>query len=134
MSVLAGEGLKEGTAGQPVMFTLDGRKAGDGNLACSCKSPTGKDTHVLISDNGDGTFTVDLNAKEPGVHAVELEWDGNPVPGSPFMVRIMQAPDVGKVKVQGPGLISGLLSKCLIVSFRTYYVDWEGYGRPGRVL
>ena len=109
--MLAGEGLKEGTAGKPVMFTLDGRKAGEGQLACRCKSPTGKDTYVLISDNKDGTFTIDLNAKEPGVHAVDLEWDGKTVPGSPFMVRIMQAPDVGKVKVHGPGLKSGLLSK-----------------------
>ena len=95
------------------MFTLDSRKAGEGKLACNCKSPNGKDTHVLISDNEDGTFTIDLNAKEPGVHSVHLEWDGKPVPGSPFMVRIMQAPDVGKVKVDGPGLKSGLLSKFL---------------------
>ena len=109
--MLAGEGLKEGTAGKPVMFTLDGREAGEGQLTCRCKSPRGKDTYVLISDNKDGTFTVDLNAKEPGVHSVELEWDGKPVPGSPFMVRIMQAPDVGKVKVHGPGLKSGLISK-----------------------
>jgi len=106
--VLAGDGLKEGTAGKPVMFTLDGRKAGGGQLTCRCKSPGGKDTYVLISDNKDGTFTIDLNAKEPGLHSVELEWDGKPVPGSPFMVRISQAPDVGKVKVHGPGLKSGL--------------------------
>lgn len=116
--MLAGAGLKEGTAGEPVMFTLDGREAGEGHLVCRCKSPAGKDTQVLISDNKDGTFTIDLNAKEPGVHAVELEWDGKPVPGSPFMVRIMQAPDAGKVKVHGPGLKSGLISKC---RFFVYY-------------
>ena len=98
------------------MFTLDGRKAGGGQLTCRCKSPGGKDTYVLISDNKDGTFTIDLNAKEPGLHSVELEWDGKPVPGSPFMVRISQAPDVGKVKVHGPGLKSGLRGKLSLLS------------------
>ncbi len=113
--------MKEGPTGQPVQFTLDGRNAGDGKLACHCKSPSNKETYVLISDNKDGTFTVDLNASEPGVHSVELEWDGKPVPGSPFLVRIMQAPDASKVRVSGPGLSNGLLGKSFDF-FRVYFL------------
>ena len=54
-----------------------------------------------------------MNATEPGLHTVEVEWDEQPIPGSPFLVRIMQAPDVKKVRAHGPGLESGVLSKLL---------------------
>ena len=60
----------------------------------------------------DGTYTVDLNASEPGLHTVEVEWDGQPIPGSPFLVRIMQAPDMKKVRAYGPGLDSGVFGMC----------------------
>ena len=49
--VVGGEGIKEGTAGQPVTFQLDGRNAGPGQLSCRCRAPSGKMTYVLISDN-----------------------------------------------------------------------------------
>ena len=67
----------------------------------------------FLSLPSDGTYTVDLNATEPGLHTVEVEWDEQPIPGSPFLVRIMQAPDVKKVRAHGPGLESGVLSKLL---------------------
>lgn len=50
-----------------------------------------------------------MNASEPGLHTVEVEWDGQPIPGSPFLVRIMQAPDMNKVRAYGPGLESGVI-------------------------
>jgi len=126
MSVVGGEGIKEGTAGQPVTFQLDGRNAGPGQLSCRCRAPSGKMTYVLISDNKDGTYTVDLNASEPGLHTVEVEWDGQPIPGSPFLVRIMQAPDMNKVRAYGPGLESGVIG-----NFNgTFKVDSKGAG-PG---
>lgn len=124
--VVGGEGIKEGTAGQPVVFTLDGRKAGPGQLSCRCRAPSGNMTYVLISDNKDGTYTVDLNASEPGLHTVEVEWDGQAIPGSPFLVRIMQAPDMKKVRAHGPGLESGVLN-----TFQgLFQVDSKGAG-PG---
>jgi len=124
--VIEGDGLKEGTVGQPILFTLDGSKAGPGQLSCRCRSPTGTMTYVYITDNKDGTYTVDLNATEPGLHTVEVEWDNAPIPGSPFLVRIMQAPDVKKVRAFGPGLESGL-----IADFQgNFKVDTKGAG-PG---
>uniref|UniRef100_A0A7M5XC80 Uncharacterized protein n=1 Tax=Clytia hemisphaerica TaxID=252671 RepID=A0A7M5XC80_9CNID len=124
--VVGGEGIKEGTAGQPVTFHLDGRNAGPGQLSCRCRAPSGQMTYVLISDNKDGTYTVDLNASEPGLHTVEVEWDGQPIPGSPFLVRIMQAPDMKKVRAHGPGLLSGIINQ-----FNgNFQVDSKGAG-PG---
>ena len=49
--MVGGEGIKEGTAGEPVTFQLDGRNAGPGQLGCRCRAPSGKMTYVLISDN-----------------------------------------------------------------------------------
>ena len=109
--VLAGNGVIEGTTGKPVMFTIHTIKGSGGQPTCHCTSPEGRNTDVLISDNKDGTFTIDVDAKELGLHSVDLEWDSRPVPGSPFMVRISQAIDAGKVKAHGPGLTSGLLGK-----------------------
>ncbi|XP_065644241.1 filamin-A isoform X1 [Hydra vulgaris] len=124
--ILKGNGIREGTAGQPVLFTLDGRRAGHGKLSCKCRAPSGKMTYVLISDNKDGTYTVDLNATEPGLHTVEVEWDNRPITGSPFLVRIMQATDAKKVKARGPGLESGILA-----NFQgNFKVDSKGAG-PG---
>eukprot|EP00794_Sanderia_malayensis_P010826 gene10826-11978_t len=117
--VLAGEGLKQGKTGEPVQFTLDSRNAGDGKLNCQCISPSGKATVVSVADNHDGTYTVDLNATEAGVHHVKLDWDGQPVPGSPFQVKIMQSANPDRVKVYGPGLDNGLLG------------DYEGYFSVG---
>lgn len=119
-------GLKEGMVGQPVLFTLDGRNANPGELSCQCRAPSGKFTYVLISDNKDGTYTVDLNASEPGLHTVDVEWNKEPIPGSPFLVRIMQAPDEKKVRVYGPGLRSSIID-----TFQgLFFVDTTG-GGPG---
>ena len=54
--MVGGEGIKEGTAGQPVTFQLDGRNAGPGQLSCRCRAPSGKMTYVLISDNKVGPY------------------------------------------------------------------------------
>ena len=61
-----------------------------------------------------------MNASEPGLHTVEVEWDGQPIPGSPFLVRIMQAPDMNKVRAYGPGLESGVIGICFINYFLFY--------------
>ena len=58
--MVGGEGIKEGTAGQPVTFQLDGRNAGPGQLSCRCRAPSGKMTYVLISDNKVGPSLTSL--------------------------------------------------------------------------
>lgn len=119
--------LKEENNTHSALFTLDGRNAGaHGQLTCRCRAPSGQLTYVMMTDNNDGTYTVDLNACEHGQHMVEIDWGGKPIPGSPFSVKIMQSPDERKVKAFGPGLISGVLE-----TFRgIFHVDTKG-GGPG---
>ena len=51
------------------------------HLHCTCVTPTGKQSTPVISDNHDGTYTVDINANEPGVHTIDVALDGNKIPG-----------------------------------------------------
>lgn len=95
-------------------------------LICQCVTPSGNTTFCLVTDNQDGTYTVDINASEPGVHTVDVELEGRKIPGSPFLVRIVQAADKKKVLLYGKGLNAGLLDdfESLI------HVDTKGAG-PG---
>ena len=98
----------------------------DQQLTCRCYAPSGSQRNVWLTENLDGTYTIDLNTYEPGLHTVEVEWDGSPVPGSPFLIRIMQSTDEQKVRAYGPGLSSGVLGK-----FKgEFLVDTKG-GGPG---
>lgn len=95
-------------------------------LVCQCITPSGKTAYCLVSDNHDGTYTVDINASEPGVHTVDVELNGKKIPGSPFLVRIVQAADKKKVLLYGNGLGSTLLDDAQ----STIHVDTKGAG-PG---
>ena len=120
-------GLKDAQLGHPIFFTLDARNlAGSGQLNCRCRTPSGNWTSVLISHNKDGTYKVDLNASEPGLHMIEAEWNGKIVPGSPFVVPIMQAAHAKCVRVYGPGVISVIIDNFQGV----IHVDTKGSG-PG---
>ena len=97
-------------------------------LICFCKSPSGKQIYGLLSDNHDGTYTIDINASEPGLHVVDVLQDGNNVPGSPFLIRIIQAVDKKKVRIYGEGLNSGVMSDHQDL----FQVDTAGAG-PGEL-
>lgn len=99
-----------GRTGQPVLFTIDGKNTKNSTISCRCTSPTGRHTEILIFDNSDGTYGIDLNPTESGLHTVEIESNGAPIPGSPYFVKIMEHKKVQNVRVYGPGLQSGLLA------------------------
>lgn len=43
----------------------------------------------------------------PGLHSVEVSYEGSPVPNSPFQVPVTEGCDPARVRVHGPGLQSG---------------------------
>lgn len=55
----------------------------------------------------DGTYQCSVDLKHPGRYTVEVTWNGNPIAGTPFEVRVIQTPSPEKVVVQGPGLQDG---------------------------
>lgn len=63
---------------------------------------------------------------EEGVHAVNVSYDGHPVPGSPFPVEAHLPPDPSKVKAFGPGLKGGLVGNPA-----EFTIDTKGAGTGG---
>jgi len=74
----------------------------------TCLTPSGKTAYGELSDNTDGTFTLDVNVSESGTHTVNVSVDGEKIPGSPFFVRILQQADKRNVYFCD-GLESGVL-------------------------
>lgn len=47
----------------------------------------------------------------PGLHSVDVTYDGSPVPSSPFQVPVTEGCDPSRVRVHGPGIQSGTTNK-----------------------
>lgn len=126
--VVEGHALREGSGayvGQPMGFAINSKDAGPGQLYVRCQGPS-RDCDVSVFDNKDGTYQIQIHPAEVGNHLVYVEWGARPVHGSPFLVRVGQAPDPSKVRVYGPGLENGILRQ-----FRgNFMVETKGAG-PG---
>lgn len=67
-----------------------------------------------------------LNNSYSGPHDVVVDFDGVPVPGSPFKVGVDEGCDPSKVKAYGPGLEKGMTNKPA-----KFTVDTRGAGTGG---
>uniref|UniRef100_A0A8C1UGN7 Filamin B n=1 Tax=Cyprinus carpio TaxID=7962 RepID=A0A8C1UGN7_CYPCA len=109
-------------------FAIGTRGAGgQGKLEVKMTSPSGKSVPCVVEPQpGKGASLVKYIPKEEGVYMVEVVYDGNPVPGSPFPVEAMLPPDPSKVKAFGPGLKGGL-----VASPAEFTIDTKGAGTGG---
>ncbi|XP_067288443.1 filamin-B isoform X2 [Pseudorasbora parva] len=98
---------------------------GQGKLEVKITSPSGKSVPCVV-EAGKGVSVVKYIPKEEGVYVVEVVYDGNPVPGSPFQVEAMLPPDPSKVKAFGPGLKGGL-----VANPAEFTIDTKGAGTGG---
>ncbi|CAI9737084.1 filamin-C-like, isoform X1 [Octopus vulgaris] len=110
----------KGNLGKPVEFMLDTSKAGIGNI------------EILVSVNGetvpnyfkqetkDSCFRISFTPQEPSKHMVHVKFNGEPVPGSPFPVRILNSE---RIHVSGQAL--QLASANTLSSFK---IDPKGAG------
>lgn len=108
--VVSGEGIKSGVYGQEIKALIDTRRAGPGELTAHCMGPN-KVAFCEFFDHKDGTFTLYVKPQEPGKHLLQVKYNDDHVPGSPYVIRIAGPPDAGKVKVIGPGICHGVLNK-----------------------
>lgn len=85
--------------GEDQEFTIGTRGAGgQGKLEVKITSPSGKSVPCVVEpQSGKGANLVKYIPKEEGVYVVEVVYDGNPVPGSPFSTEAMLPPDPSKV-------------------------------------
>ncbi|TRY66792.1 hypothetical protein DNTS_009583 [Danionella cerebrum] len=112
--------------GEDQQFAIaTGGAGGQGKLEVKVSSPSGKVVPSLLEPGKTGTLVKYIPTEE-GIHTIELLYDGNPVPGSPFTVEAMLPPDPSKVKAFGPGLKGGLVS-----SPAEFTIDTRGAGTGG---
>jgi filamin len=119
----SGEGLRHGVVGQQIKSWIDTRRAGPGELTAHCTGPR-KVAYCELYDHGDATFTLNIKPQEPGRHLLTIKYGGQHVPGSPFSLRVVGAPDASKVRVYGPGIEHGVLA-----TFQSRFIcDTRGAG------
>ncbi|XP_040215154.1 filamin-B isoform X2 [Rana temporaria] len=114
--------------GKDQEFTVDTKGAGgQGKLEVKLTSPSRKVIPSVIDPvPGKEASTVKYIPKEEGVYNVDVNYDGHPVPGSPYTVEATLPPDPTKVKAYGPGLKGGLVGKPAEFS-----IDTKGAGTGG---
>ncbi|KAG8548031.1 hypothetical protein GDO81_026880 [Engystomops pustulosus] len=114
--------------GKDQEFTVDTKGAGgQGKVDVKITSPTRKSVPCLVEPViGKECSSVKYIPKEEGVYNVEVNYDGNPIPGSPYNVEATLPPDPTKVKAYGPGLKGGLVGKPA-----EFTIDTKGAGTGG---
>ncbi|XP_065817657.1 filamin-A isoform X2 [Labrus bergylta] len=110
-------------------FTVDARaltQAGGDHIKTLISNPSGSRTDAMITDLGDGTYSVEYTPYEEGPHSVEVCYDGSPAPKSPFRVAVTEGCDPARVRVHGPGLKGGITNKP-----NKFTVETRGAGTGG---
>ncbi|CAI5636671.1 filamin-C isoform X6 [Oreochromis niloticus] len=114
----SGPGLGSGVrAHVPQTFTVDSSKAGVAPLAVQLYGPTGVAEPLNITDNGDGTHTVNYTPANDGPYTVCVKYADQEVPRSPFKIKTLPAHDASKVRASGPGLNASGVPASLPVEF-----------------
>ncbi|XP_007425313.1 filamin-B isoform X2 [Python bivittatus] len=114
--------------GKDQEFLIDTKGAGgQGKLDVAIVSPTQKILPCLVEPViGKECSSVKYIPKEEGLHAIDVNYDGNPVLGSPYTVEATLPPDPSKVRAYGPGLREGLVGKPA-----EFTIDTKGAGTGG---
>ncbi|CAH1264974.1 FLNC [Branchiostoma lanceolatum] len=105
-----GPGLeKTGVRAQNMqVFTVDHAKTGSAPLDVKVTSQMGATVNTEVTDNRDGTHTVKYVPPSEGACKVDVKYDNQSIPQSPFNVRVLPPYDASKVKATGPGLQQGV--------------------------
>ncbi|XP_035708450.1 filamin-A isoform X3 [Folsomia candida] len=97
-----GPGVEKGVSStKSTHFNVDAREAGPGDLQVTIADELGHQVPYELSDNGDGSYSVDYAPPTPGNYKVSVKYAGQEVPSSPFRVPVQPHVDVSKVKVDG---------------------------------
>ncbi|KAI1882170.1 hypothetical protein AGOR_G00247920 [Albula goreensis] len=114
--------------GKDQEFSIDTQGAGgQGQLDVKMTSPSNRPIPCKVeSDAAKGAHSVKYIPPEEGQYKVDIAYDGNPVPGSPFSVEGVMPPDPTKVRAYGPGLKGGIVGKPA-----PFAIDTKGAGTGG---
>jgi len=100
---------------------------GKGQLECKILSPINKIVYARIATITQGVYhQVEYTPIEEGSYRIDVLYDGQLVPGSPWLVEAAAPPDPTKVRVYGPGLHSGVVKDPA-----PFTIDTRGAGAGG---
>ncbi|XP_058045835.1 filamin-C isoform X8 [Ahaetulla prasina] len=114
--------------GRDQEFTVNTRGAGgQGQLDVKISSPSRRPIPCKMETGAtNDVHSVKYMPPEEGQYKVDVTYDGNPVPGSPFAVEAVMPPDPTKVCAYGPGLKGGFVGKPA-----PFTIDTKGAGTGG---
>ena len=107
-----GESLEVGV---PLVYQVDARGAGPGEIKCTVQNTTSTGVVVeetdgagpIVTDNGDGTYKIEHTPINPGLKKMNVTFSEAPIPKTPVRLSVF---DASKVQAYGPGLEDGLKS------------------------
>ncbi|KAM9467521.1 filamin-C isoform 12-T12 [Clarias gariepinus] len=114
--------------GKDQEFTVNTRGAGgQGKVDVKILSPSRRPIPCKVeSGTTNDVHSVKYIPPEEGPYKVDITYDENPVPGSPFTVEGVMPPDPSKVRAYGPGLRGGVVGKPA-----PFAIDTKGAGTGG---
>ena len=77
--------IPPGAAGMPVEFNVDGTGAGYGNLEISVN---GGRVTCHVAKSGEEKFTANFIPHDAGRHRLDVKFNGEKVPGSPWFCEV----------------------------------------------
>jgi filamin len=107
--VCSGDGLTSGVVHRDSSVLIDARRAGIGEIVAECKGPNSM-AYCTLLDRHDGTFELVYKPQEVGIHTLDIKYADEPVPRSPFTIKVGAAPDPSRVRVSGDGICDGILA------------------------
>ena len=75
--------------GDPVQFTIDTDGCGDEKPVVTARGPSHNEKQLPLEETDDGQYDVSFTPSEPGQHSIDVTIAGDPVPGSPFIVPVL---------------------------------------------
>ncbi|XP_068086528.1 filamin-A isoform X1 [Anabrus simplex] len=92
--------INSGVVGKPVFFSINASQAGAGNLEIIV-SVNGRNVPNYVQSEGNAKFRVNFKPQEAASHSLSVRFNGEPVPGSPFTCKVL---DASQVLVSGSAL------------------------------
>ncbi|KAG7454362.1 hypothetical protein MATL_G00258930 [Megalops atlanticus] len=113
--------------GKDQEFSINTRGAGgQGQLDVKITSPSRRPIPCKVETGANDLHSVKYIPPEEGQYKVDISYDGNPIPGSPFAVEGVMPPEPSKVRAYGPGLKGGVVGKPA-----PFAIDTKGAGTGG---
>lgn len=83
--------VTDGVVGNPIYFFIDALQAGSGNLEIRVSSTT-QNVPNYPQPEANAKIRVNFTPMEPIDHTLDIKFNGYPVPGNPFCVKVAPSP------------------------------------------